>query len=357
MDLVLQGRGDENVAGEGEKRLVRDRLRAVEADHGPGVVLAGQGGLGGEPVLRVDASLRVADGDDGGTGLREQSGSNRPRIAEALDDDGCVRNLLKAVDHSAAQGCLRGKQQAPGRCLAPPPRPADVDRLAGDDGKVVRALVHHVVGVVHPGHRLCVRVDVGCRDVGVRAEVVPEVGDVAPRDSTELYGGSLLGSAGDSAFGPTERHIDHGGLPGHPRGERAHLVGRHVGVVAEPPFAWAAHLTVKDAVPDEGLDRSVFYPNRKFDGDDAARPDQKLGEAPLQVGKVGEDPLELPLGKMERIGIRGARLGRGGCLSGRGHKRLEGLSANANQRRKRFRGPRNLSVRGRGRNRCSQAAG
>ena len=64
-------------------------------------------------------------------------------------------------------------------------RPADGDRLAGDDARHGVAAVHRD-GVHDPGHRLGVGTDIGRRDVGVGADDALELGREAAGQGLEL---------------------------------------------------------------------------------------------------------------------------------------------------------------------------
>src|SRR5262249_3154649 len=154
----------------------------------------------------------------------------------------------QAGDHAACQGALAGEQGAAGGGLVPAMRAANVERLAGDHREVVAAGVHHGVGVVDPGHGLGVGVNVGGRDVGVRADQVAEVGDVAARDLAQVALADLLGVAADAALGPAEGDVDDGTFPRHPGGQGADLVEGDVGVVTDAALAWATDLVVQHAV-------------------------------------------------------------------------------------------------------------
>lgn len=102
----------------------------------------------------------------------------------------------------------------------------------------------------------------------MRAEVVSQIRDKSSRDPAEVGFRELLRIAGHAPFGAPKRHVDHGRLPGHPRGEGAHLVGRHIRVVAKAPLPRPPHLAVEDAMSDKVLYRTLFRLDGKFDGDD-----------------------------------------------------------------------------------------
>ena len=84
--------------------------------------------------------------------------------------------------------------------------------------------MHHRVRVVDPGHRLSIGVQVGCGDVGVRADVVSECADEPASDPPFFLDRELAGVAGHPALGTAERNARQGTFPCHPGGERHHLV-------------------------------------------------------------------------------------------------------------------------------------
>ena len=114
-DLVLERGRDEDVALDLEDLLVRDRLRAGEADDRAVLGLPGDDALDVEPVGVVDAARRVGDGDDRRAVLGDhQLRRDRAGVAEALDDDSGVievdvqvaRGLCDAVDRAARRGLV-----------------------------------------------------------------------------------------------------------------------------------------------------------------------------------------------------------------------------------------------------------
>jgi len=82
-------------------------------------------------------------------------------------------------------GFARDDHDAPSCGFAPPERPAQLQRLPGDDGRGGVADVH-AVGVHDPRHDLIVGVDVRRRHVLLRPDRVDDFGDVAPRQRLEF---------------------------------------------------------------------------------------------------------------------------------------------------------------------------
>ena len=88
---------------------------------------------------------------------------------------------------------------------------------------------------------------------------------------------SSVGGAVDAALGAAERDPGDRGLPGHQRGERAHLVDVDLGVEADAALVGAAGAVVLDAVAGEDVDLAVGELDRDLDGD-------------LAVGRPEDDP-------------------------------------------------------------------
>jgi hypothetical protein len=122
-----------------------------------------------------------------------------------------------------------------------------------------------------------------------------------------------LGIERDASLGAAEGHVDDGALPRHPRGKGANLVERDVGMIADPPFARAAHHVVQHAIAREGADRAVVHLDGKFDDDRAVRPFEVIDQPALEVGHVGDGAVELLGGDVKRIEVFGGRR--------RGHRR------------------------------------
>ena len=98
----------------------------------------------------------------------------------------------------------------------------------------------HGVGVHHPCHGLLVGVDVGRGNVFFRADEFDQLGGVAAGHALQFAARHLLGIADDAALGAAKGNIDHGAFPGHPTGQRAHFVQRHVRRIAHAALGRAA---------------------------------------------------------------------------------------------------------------------
>ena len=160
----------------------------------------------------------------------------------------------------------RAEETAAGGRLQPAERAADGQRLAGDDAEDGVALVHRV-RVEDPGHLARARADVRRRDVLLRADLVDDLARVAARHPFELADGELLRVAGDAALGAAEGDAHQRALPGHPHRQRAHLVERDVGVVADAALRRPTRDVVRDAVALEDLDVAVVHRHGDRDGD------------------------------------------------------------------------------------------
>ncbi len=173
-------------------------------------------------------------------------------------------------DHHAAAGRL-----------APSERSAHLDRLAGHDrGRGVADV--HAVGVHDPRHDLIVGVDVGRRDVLVRADGVDDLGDVAARQRLELAARHARGIADDAALAAAEGHVRDGALPGHPGGQRRDFVERDVRVIADAALGRPERDVVLHAIAGEDLDLAVVHLHRTGDDDLALRAREDLPDAGVE---------------------------------------------------------------------------
>src|SRR5579864_1148274 len=177
-------------------------------------------------------------------------------VAEALDDDARAFALkakllegLVADDHYAAAGGLTATT-----------RPADVQRLAGDDRGYGLAHVHGV-GVHHPCHGLLVGAHVRRGNIFFRANEFDQLGGVAASDLFEFSLGEFARIADDAAFGATERNVDDSTLPGHPTGEGADFVEIHVRRIADAALGRAAGDGMLHAKAGEDLNAAVVHAN------------------------------------------------------------------------------------------------
>ena len=170
---------------------------------------------------------------------------------------------------------------APGG-LSPAARAADVQRLAGDHAGHRVPLVHRV-GVHHPGHGLLVGVHVGRGNILFRPDEVDDLRCVASGHALQLAPAHILWVADDPALGATEGDVDHRAFPGHPTGQRPHLVQAHVRRVADAALAGTAGNRVLHPEAGEHLHVAVVHGYGKVHDDLAPRRAQQLPQAFFQV--------------------------------------------------------------------------
>ncbi len=127
--------------------------------------------------------------------------------------------------------------------------------------------VVHGVRVHEPRHHALVRVHVRCRHVGVGTERVDDAHRIAAGKPLQLTGAHLERVADDAALGAAKRQVHDGALPGHPRGERLHLVEAHLKVEADAALGGPARGVVQDAVPGEDLHFAVVHHDGHGDDD------------------------------------------------------------------------------------------
>ena len=243
--------------------LVLDERRQVEARR-----VAGRPG-------------HVRDGDDLAAGLVQEPGRPHADVAEPLHGVGEVRDPGPRVREQALGGV---HQPPPGGRLAAQ-RPAEFDRLAGDDARVVP--VELGVLVENPGHDLGVGAHVRGGHVGVRADHVVNLLHEGPGQPLEFAGGKRLGVHGDAALGPAVGQVHHGRLPGHQRRERDDLVEVHLRVVADAALHRAAGVVVLDAEADVGGERPVVLDEAALDLDLAVRGDEEVPLVLVDLQQVG----------------------------------------------------------------------
>ena len=225
----------------------------------------------------VKAAVYVRDADDLVAGLVHQLSGHRPHVAEALNDHALLRTLAAQLP----QGAVAGNQAAAPGGLAPPARPAQLDGFAGDDGGGGLADVHGI-GVHHPGHHLLVGAQVGCGHVALRAQVGQQLGGVAAGNGLEFASAELLRVADHAALGSAKGDVDHRALPGHPTGQGADFVQRHIGGKADAALARPAHEGVLHPVADKNLDRPVVHHHWDVDRDFFGRGAEDVLEAFVQ---------------------------------------------------------------------------
>ncbi len=157
----------------------------------------------------------------------------------------------------------------------------------------------HRQRVHHPRHHAAVGVDVGRRDVTVRAEQRRDLVRVAARQPLELAEAQPRRVAPHAALRAAERQVGDGGLERHRRRECLHLVDVEVRVESQAALAGATRRVVLHAPAGEHLDRTVVHPHRHRD---LEHPD---GDAELVVDRrVDPDQLRRVIQTLEDRGPR-----------------------------------------------------
>ena len=227
--------------------------------------------------------MGVGDGDHLGAELLHDPRRPGADVAEALDDEAGVgraqaqvrRRLAEHVDAAATGGRLAAVGALEG------------DRLAGADRR--RVAVELAVLVHHPGHHLGVGVDVRGRDVAGWPEHLLDLVHERAGDLLELRALELIRGAVDAALGAAEGNAGDRGLPGHQRGQRAHLVDVDLGVEADAALVGAPGAVVLDPIPGEDVDLAVGELHRDLHGDLAVRGPEHDPEVVGELQAVGGD--------------------------------------------------------------------
>ena len=278
-DLVLERRGNQDVHVQRIELLVGQLLGAGEPVHGVVLRRPLDQLLHVEPGLVVDAALPVGDRDDAAPELVNEVSRHRARRSRTPGS----RRLPAARLSFRCAAASRVQIMTPRPVASRRPfRPAENDRLAGDDGGFGAADVHGV-GVHDPRHDLLVRVDVRRGHVLVGADGIDDLGHVAAGERLELAPRHARRVADHAALAAAERDVGDRALPGHPRGERRHLVERHVGMKADAALRRAERDVVLHAVPGEHLDLTAVHLHRTRHGDLPLGPRQNFPDAGLEV--------------------------------------------------------------------------
>src|ERR1019366_8921169 len=124
-------------------------------------------------------------------------------------------------------------------------------------------------------------------DIAFGSDKIDDFGDVAAGDLLQFGVGEDVGIADDSAFAPAERNIDHGALPGHPGGQRAHFVERDIGGEADAALGRPARYGVLYAVAGEDFDASIVELNRDVNGEFLGGSAQHLTHAVVELEPLG----------------------------------------------------------------------
>ena len=272
----------------------------------PVLLLPGDDPLDVESVGVVDAAGRIGDGDHRGALGVDERGGDRAGVAEALDGDAGLRQLQAEV----ASRLDDAEHRPAGRRLVATLRPAQADRLAGDDARD-RVPGVHGVGVHEPGHHLGVRVHVRRGNVALRPDEDLDLGEEATAERLQLLLAQLLRIDDHATLAAAVGDADDRTLPGHPHREGLDLVDADVLVVADPALRRAAAQVVLDAEPREHLDRAVVHLHREVDRQLPARLAEHAAQAGIQVEALGGE-VELLLSDLPRVDGRGDLLDRHG---------------------------------------------
>ena len=99
-----------------------------------------------------------------------------------------------------------------------------------------------------------VGVDIGGRNIAVRADQETDLRGEAARHPLQLPKRELLRINGDAALRATEGDIDDGALPRHPHRQGFHLVEGDVLVIAQAALGGTTGDVVLDAIAGEDFD-------------------------------------------------------------------------------------------------------
>ena len=279
-------------------------------------------------MLVVERAVNIGDADNLVARVKEQLRRHRSHVAESLHDDARAH-----VHHPEfGQRAVAVEEHAAPGGLMPAARSAQVDRLAGNNGRGRVAHVHRV-GVHDPGHGLLVGAEVGRGNVALRTEPFDQFGGIAPRDALQFAVREFGGIANHAALGAAERNIDHSAFPGHPAGQRAHFIERHVRSESNASLARPSHDGMMHAIADEHFQVAVIQHHRDVDRDFAVGITQDSIQALVEVELLGSRfeprPLRFP-GIAFFIHVRGRRYRRH-----RSGLRNDGRSGSADQCRRR----------------------
>src|ERR1019366_853329 len=280
-DLVLQSRGNQNVALRLQHVLAGDRAAPRKSLNAAGGRLETQQGGNVDAFLIKDAAFRIADANHSGAFVPEQARHHAADVAETLDGDG--RSLQVEAPHFA--GFAEDEETSARTGFEAVERPAKERRLAGDDrGSGVTC--GHAVGVHDPRHGLRVGIYVGRGDVLVGHDQRRDLIGIAASEAFQFIPRQALGIAADTALGAPEGYVHQGALPRHPGGQGRHFVEGDAGVIADSAFARSADVTVLHAVGIEDTDGAVVHLDGKRQGNGAAGTAQYLTQSRIEVQVV-----------------------------------------------------------------------
>src|ERR1700727_1019017 len=226
----------------------------------------------------VKSAVVLGNADDLVALVHHQLRCIRSHVAEALDDDAAAVALYVEM----LERFIAYDADAPSRGLAPPARPADVQRLSCNYGGDSLAHVHGI-GIHDPRHHLLVGVDVRRGNILLRADELDQLCRVAARHPLQLADRHFFRIADHTTLGTAEGNVHHRALPGHPAGQRAHFIQRDIGRVADTTLRRPARDGVLDAVAGEDFDGTVVHADREVHDKLACWIPQNLPESVVQV--------------------------------------------------------------------------
>src|SRR5512141_173177 len=264
VDLVLQGRGDQDVdvlldPGVAGQALVVERF-------GLGLVDAAEAVGDGQKLLEDDAAFLAVG--VGGLVVLVPAGDRDDLAAElGVELDGVLGDVAEALNGGGRQldleaqlleGLPEGVDEAVAGGFRPAERAAHAHRLAGDEAGVFRAVDGFEL-VEHPEHVLGVGHDVGGGDVAEGADVLGQDPDPAAAETLLLALAEVMRVANDAALAAAERDVHDGALPGHPHRQGADRVDRLLGGEADAALAGPAGIVVLAAEAVEHADAAVVH--------------------------------------------------------------------------------------------------
>ncbi len=179
-------------------------------------------------------------------------------------------------------GFVADNHHAAAGSFAAAARSAHIQRLAGDHRRDRLAHVHGV-GVHHPCHGLLVGIDVGRGNIFLRPDELDQLGGVTPGHALQFAARHVLGIADDAALGAAEWDIDYRAFPGHPAGQGAYFIQRHIGSVTYAALGGAARDGVLHPISGEHFQLPVVHVDRDVNDDLAIRLLQNAPQALVEV--------------------------------------------------------------------------
>src|SRR6202011_767733 len=174
---------------------------------------------------------------------------------------------------------------------------ANVDGLSRYYGSNRLAHVHRVC-VHHPSHDLFVGIYIRGGDVFLRADEFNQFSGVAPCHALELAHRHLVRIANDTALGASKRDIDHSAFPGHPAGQRAYFIERHIRRVADSAFGRTARDRMLYPKAGENFKMAIVHLYRYVDSEFAVgitqHAPQSLAQVELLSGQIKTRALGFP---------------------------------------------------------------